>query len=319
MQQSFLTITPKTADEKALRIHYMEKKPENAKGLIIFLHGFSQFWYVWNLYLYHFANKGYHVIAPDMRGFNDSDKPSAKASYDMKYLMNDVLELIGHCGYEKAIVVGHDWGGSVVWELAEHYPEKIEAAIVVNSPHRGAYAANIRKNPLLNLRQTFRSWYIYLFQLPWLPEQVMRCCDFAWLEHNFRSWARSKDAFSDDDIKRYKDALRKPGALTSTINYYRANTFGEFGMGVVRASMGKKQFGKIRVPSLLIWGDQDPPLDRRLTDDMDEFFSSTFKSVHISDGSHWVLQERFDRVCEEMEHFIEGVPGTPHLFETSMN
>lgn len=306
MQQSFLTTSPNTTDEKAIRIHYMEEKPENAKELIIFLHGFSQFWYVWKPYLDYFSNRGFHVVAPDMRGFNDSDKPKTKSSYDMKYLMKDVLDLIAHFGYEKAIVVGHDWGGSTLWELAEHYPEKIEAAIVINSPHRGAYAANIRKNPLLNLRQSLRSWYIYFFQLPYLPEWVMRCCNFAWLEHNFRSWARKEDAFSDEDIERYKAALRKPGALTSTINYYRANTFGEFGMGVVRASMGKKQFGQIHVPSLLIWGDQDPPLDIRLTDNMDGFFSGTFKSVHITDGSHWVLQEHFDRVCKEIERFIDG-------------
>ena len=306
MQQSFLSISPSAANEKVLRIHYMEEKPENAKELIIFLHGFSQFWYAWKPYLEYFSNKGFHVVAPDMRGFNDSDKPDATASYDMKYLMSDVLELMHHCGYGKAIIIGHDWGGSVVWELAEHHPEKIEAAIVVNSPHRGAYAANIRKKPLLNLRQTLRSWYIYFFQLPWLPEQVMRCCDFAWLKHNFRSWARKEDTFSDEDIERYKAALRKPGALTSTINYYRANTFGEFGMGVVRASMGKKVFGKISVPSLLIWGDQDPPLDRRLTDDMDVFFSNTFKSVHIADGSHWVLHEHFDRVCKEIECFVDS-------------
>jgi len=305
MQQSFMSISPNVADEKMLHIHYVEEKPKNAERLIIFLHGFSQFWYVWKPYLEYFSTKGFHVVAPDMRGFNDSDKPDKKASYDMKYLMSDVLEMIAHCGYDKAIVVGHDWGGSVVWELAEHHPEKIEAAIVVNSPHRGAYAANIRKNPLLNLRQTLKSWYIYLFQLPWLPELVMRCCNFAWLEHNFRSWARKEDAFSDEDIECYKDALRKPGALTSTINYYRANTFGEFGMGVVRASMGKKQFGKILVPSLLIWGDQDPPLDRRLTDNMDEFFSGNFQSVHIPDASHWVLQEHFDRVCKEIELFID--------------
>jgi len=157
MQQSFLSISPSAANEKVLRIHYMEEKPENAKELIIFLHGFSQFWYAWKPYLEYFSNKGFHVVAPDMRGFNDSDKPDATASYDMKYLMSDILELMHHCGYSKAIIIGHDWGGSVVWELAEHHPEKIEAAIVVNSPHRGAYAANIRKKPLLNLSQTLRS------------------------------------------------------------------------------------------------------------------------------------------------------------------
>lgn len=305
MQRSFLTISSKTSYEKDLRIHYREEKPDNPKGLIIFLHGFSQYWYVWKPYLSHFSKEGFHVVAPDMRGFNDSDKPHAKSSYDMKYLMNDVLELMHHCGYEKAIIVGHDWGGSVVWELAEHYSEKIDAAIVINSPHRGSYAANIRKNPLLNLRQMLRSWYIYFFQLPLLPEWAMRCCNFAWLEHNFRSWARKKDAFSNEDIEHYKAALRKPGALTSTINYYRANTFGDFGMGVVRAAMGRKQFGKIPVPSLLLWGDQDPPLDRRLTENMEMFFTGTFKAVHIKDASHWVLHEHFERVCKEIGSFID--------------
>lgn len=306
MQHSFMNISPIDTGKKSLRIHYVEEKPNDPKGLMVFLHGFSQFWYVWEPYLDHFSNMGFHVVAPDMRGFNDSDKPKAKSSYDMKYLMNDVLDLIAHCGYEKAVVVGHDWGGSVVWELAEHHPQKIEAAVVINSPHRGAYAANIRKNPLLNLRQTLRSWYIYFFQLPLLPEWAMRCCDFAWLEHNFRAWATEKDAFSDEEIEQYKAALRKPGALTATINYYRANTFGEFGMGVVQASMGKKRFGKISVPSLLLWGDQDPPLDRRLTDNMEGFFSAAFTSVHIPDGSHWLLQEHFDRVCEEIARFIDG-------------
>lgn len=247
---------------------------------------------------------GFHVVAPDMRGFNDSDKPQSKSSYDMKYLISDVLAIIHHLGYEKATVVGHDWGGSVVWELAEHHPEMVDVAVVLNSPHRGAYAANIRKNPLLSFRQTMNSLYIYFFQLPLLPELVICCCNFRWLEHNFRSWATKECAFSDEDVEAYKAALRKPGALTATINYYRANTFGEFGMGVVKASMGKKRFGRISVPSLLIWGDKDPPLDKRLTDNMDEFFSGTFKSVHIQNGSHWVLHEHFDRIVNEIEGFL---------------
>ncbi len=272
---------------------------------MFFLHGFPQFWYVWKPYLDYFSTIGFHVLAPDLRGFNDSDKPKERSSYDIKYLMNDVLAIIKHSGYKKAIIIGHDWGGSIVWELAEHHPEKIEIAIVVNSPHRGAFAANIRKNSFLNLRQTLRSWYIYFFQLPLLPELAISCCNFAWLEHNFRSWATKKDVFSDEDIEQYKDALRKPGALTAAINYYRANTFGEFGMGVVQASMGKKRFGKISVPSLLVWGDQDPPLDRRLTDNMEEFFSDTFRSLHIANGSHWVLHEHFDRISKEITRFID--------------
>jgi pimeloyl-ACP methyl ester carboxylesterase len=251
-----------------------------------------------------FSALGFHVVAPDMRGFNESDKPAGKSAYDMRYLINDVLMLIKHCGYEKAVVMGHDWGGSIVWELAEHHPQTLEAAIVVNSPHRGAYAKNIRANPHLNFRQTLRSWYIYFFQLPILPECAMRFRNFAWLERNFRSWARTKEAFNADDIEMYKAALRKPGALTSTINYYRANTFGEFGMGVIKASMGRKVFGRISVPSLLLWGDQDPPLDIRLTKGMEEFFGGPFRLVHFKDASHWVIQEFPDRIFNEVRKFL---------------
>jgi pimeloyl-ACP methyl ester carboxylesterase len=304
MRHSKIEVRLAISSEQSINIHCVDQKTGNSDRLLILLHGFSQFWYVWKPYISYFSKIGFHVVAPDMRGFNDSDKPLQKSAYDMKFLIRDVLEIIDYYGYKKATVVGHDWGGSVAWELAEHHPEKIDTVIVINSPHRGSYAYNIRTSPLLNLRQTLKSWYIYFFQLPFFPEFVMRCCNFAWLEHNFRSWATQKDAFSREDIDQYKMALRKPGALTATINYYRANTFGEFGMGVVKASMGKKEFGKISVPTLLVWGDQDPALDKQLTDNMDQFFSGIFKAVHVQDGSHWILHEHFDLVTKEIEDFL---------------
>jgi len=304
MHHSYMTVS--SEEGQRLRIHYVEERPENPERLLILLHGFSQFWYVWQPYLLPLSQMGFHVVAPDMRGFNGSDKPHPRSAYEMKWLVNDVLEMVRRFGYDRVTVIGHDWGGSIVWELAQQYPGIIEAAVVINAPHRGAYAANIRRSPLLSLSQTLRSWYIYFFQLPYLPEWVMRCCDFAWLEHNFRSWATKEGAFSDEDIEAYKAALRIPGALRSTINYYRANTFGEFGMGVVKAAAGRKEFGKTGVPSLLIWGDRDLPLDKRLTKHMERFFSAPFRSVHIEDGSHWVLQEHFERILDEIGSFLKN-------------
>ncbi|GIT99047.1 alpha/beta fold hydrolase [Sulfurovum sp. TSL1] len=304
MQESFVDIK---YNNSKIHIHYIEEKPNDSDRLMVLIHGFPQNSYVWSSYLTEFTQMGYHVVAPDLRGYNKSSKPKEKSAYEIKNIMNDVLELIKHCGYDKAVIVGHDWGGSVVWELAEHYADFVSAAIVLNSPHRGAYAANIRRNPLLNLRQTFRSWYIYLFQLPFLPEFAMKCCDFKWLKHNFCSWARTKDAFSNEEIEVYKKALREPYALTSAINYYRANTFGDFGLGVIKASMGKKIFEKISVPSLLLWGKNDLPLDIELTKNMEEFFSGIFKKVYFEDTSHWILHERHKHVVEEIKTFLNDI------------
>lgn len=121
-------------------------------------------------------------------------------------------------------LVGHDWGGAIVWDYASRYADKIAGIVVLNSPHRGAFAANTRRDSALRRRQNRRSWYIFFFLLPLLPELALRAFDFLWVERTFRGWAVGDDVFSDEALARAKEALRIPGALTAAVNYYRANS-----------------------------------------------------------------------------------------------
>jgi epoxide hydrolase 4 len=295
-------------DRPVLKLHYAEIRQENPNAkLIILLHGFGEYWYAWSDIMPILAKEGHHIVAPDLRGFNKSDRPDSKKDYDIKYLVNDVKELIRSLGKENAIVVGHDWGGSITWELADNFPEVCESIIVLNSPHRGAYAKNIRKNIFINLRQSLRSWYIYFFQLPWLPEFALRCCNFKWFKYNITAWLIKKNAVTSDRLEKYVSAYSQKGALTAGLNLYRANTNGEFGKGVIKAALGFKKFNKIKVPALLIWAENDIALEKALTYEMEEFFEKPLKIEYIPNCSHWVHLEQPDKVACLIKKFIATV------------
>lgn len=292
-----------------VRLHYAEiESLDRDAPLMIFLHGFSEYWYAWSDYLPHFADLGFHVVAPDLRGFNKSDRPPMITDYDIKFLVLDIKNLIKSFGKEKAIVVGHDWGGAITWELATTFPEVCAAIIVLNSPHRGAYANNIRANPLVNIRQIIRSWYIYFFLIPHLPEWALKCCDFKWARYNWRGWAVNKKAFDDVRIIKYINALSIPGALSAELNYYRANTKGEYGMGVIKAALGLKKFNKIKAPTFLIWAEDDRALEKALSYNMDEFFENIFKIKYLPQTSHWVHLERPEEVKSLIQQFLNSLP-----------
>lgn len=286
-------------------MHYAEIKPHENAPLMIFLHGFAEYWYAWNDIMPVFAELGFHVVAPDLRGFNLSDRPTSKKDYDINFLVNDIESLIKSFGGKQAIVVGHDWGGAITWDLADLHPELCKAIIVLNSPHRGAYAKNIRGSLWVNIKQSLRSWYIYFFQLPWLPELFLKCCNFKWAEYNFRGWAIDKNAFKDERILKYKRAMSIPGALTAGLNYYRANMNGDYGKDVIKAALGLKKFNKIKVPTLLIWAENDIALEKALTYGMEEFFESHFELHYISNCSHWVHIERPSQVITLIKKFLQ--------------
>jgi len=289
-----------------VRLHYAEiKKEDPDASLVVLLHGFGEYWYAWKDIMPMLAKEGYAVVAPDLRGFNKSDRPTSKKDYDIKFLVNDVKELIHSFGKGKAIVIGHDWGGSITWELADLFPDVCESIVVLNSPHRGAYAKNIRKNIRVNLRQSLRSWYIYFFQLPWLPELALRCCNFKWFKFNFLGWIYNKSAVTNERLEKYVLCYSQKGALTAALNLYRANTTGEFGKGVIKAALGLKKFNKIKVPTLVIWAENDIALEKALTYGMDEFFENHFQLEYIPNCSHWVHLEQPNKVISLIKKFIK--------------
>ena len=229
-----------------IRMHYVT---EGQGPLIVLLHGFPEFWYSWRHQIPYLAKHGYQVVAPDLRGYNDSDKP--RTGYDVPTLLRDIVGLIHGLGQQTAIIVGHDWGGALAWFFALAYPEMTTRLIVLNAPHPQAFLRELRTP-----KQLRKSWYILAFQLPWLPEYLLRRNHAEAIATMLYSSAVQKDAFPPEALEQYRTAMSKPGVLTSALNYYRS-----FLRHPMRTSTITPPGTIISKPTLLIWGEQDIALD----------------------------------------------------------
>lgn len=270
-----------------IRMHYVSA---GQGPLLLMLHGFPEFWYSWRHQI-PVLSPYFTVVAPDLRGYNETDKPTW--GYELDVLVADVVELIRRLGHERAVVVGHDWGGFVAWALAIAYPHRVERLINLNTPHPALISQALRNNP----RQIMRSGYAFFFQLPGLPEALLSANDYAAIEKALRGTATVKSAFSDEDIQVYKDAISKPGALTAALNWYRAAGRGG-GRGLFQ---GTKM--RVEAPTLLIWGEDDPALGTELTYGTEQFVSN-LQIRYISHCSHWVQQEKPDLVNQYLLEFL---------------
>ena len=276
-------------------LHYVT---QGEGPLLILLHGFPEFWYSWRYQIPALAQH-FTVVAPDMRGYNESDKPTGVASYRIDRLTGDVQGLIRTFHAERAVIVGHDWGGGVAWAFAAHYPHMTERLVVLNCPHPGAFQKALTKNR----QQLRRSWYIFYFQLPWLPELGLRLFRRRFIEQAFRGMAVRKEAFPDEELRKYAEALRIPGSARAAINYYRA-AFRH------RLRNGALHLPQISSPTLLIWGEEDRALGKELTYDMDEYFSDRFEIKYIPKCSHWVQQEQPELVNRYLLEFLAASSGS---------
>lgn len=261
--------------------------------LVILLHGFPEFWYSWRHQIPFLARR-FKVVAPDMRGYGETDKPESIESYDASNLTADVAGLIDAFGYEKAHVVGHDWGGVVAWLFAVAHPDKLDRLAVLNAPHPAVFAKNVTRNP----RQMLRSWYMLFFQVPGVPEAALKAFDCFALKRSFTSWAIDKSAFSDEDLARLAEAACRPGALTGGMNYYRAM------LRNGRLLEQGKHFPKIKSPTLLIWAEQDRALGKELTFGLDPYFEEGIEIEYIPNCSHWVQQEQPLLVNQFLDEFL---------------
>lgn len=281
-------ITHRYADLDGLRLHYVEA---GQGPLVILLHGFPDFWYTWRHQIPALAAAGCRVVAPDMRGYNLSDKPEGIASYQIEQLCADVARLIRHLGEERAAVVGHDWGGGVAWMFAMRHPEMLSRLAILNLPHPARMLDGMK-----TLRQLCRSWYMFFFQLPWLPEASIRASNYRALREVLTRDPARPGAFTPADIDQYVEAMSRPGALTAAINYYRA---------MLRRSPAEMRamFRRIEAPVLVIWGEQDRYLRPELAEPDMEWVPDQ-RVVRLPQASHWVQHDEPERVNQLLVGFL---------------
>lgn len=255
--------------------------------LVVLLHGFPEFWYGWRQYVQPLVAAGYRVLVPDQRGYNRSDKPDGVRSYRITALSRDVVELIESAGRESAHVVGHDWGAAVAWDLALRHPDDVDRLGILNVPHPTVFEATLKSN----LRQLRKSWYMFYFQLPRVPEWFSARDDF-------RFWVRAMQGgsnpgtFSDRDLDRYRRAWSRDGAPTAMINWYRA---------LFRQRVDPPT-ERVEAPTLVLWGENDQALVPEMAPKSVEYCEQG-RLERFPDATHWINHEYPDRVVERiLEH-----------------
>jgi len=279
-----------------IRLHYVTVG--NGK-LMMFLHGFPEFWYEWKNQLTEFG-RDYQAVAPDMRGYNLSSKPADVEQYRMKYLIEDVRALVEHLGHKKFILVAHDWGGGVAWPFAIIHPQYLEKLIIINAPHPSIFVRELRDNPT----QRKASQYILMHRTS-QAEKILARDDYAALAGSLLADGMKQGYFTEEDRKAYIEAWSQPGALTGGLNYYRATHLGSFtGEGDESLSADPSMF-RVEVPTLVIWGEKDRYL---LTGNLDglKAYVPNLIIERVPDGSHWIIHEKPALVNSYIREFVEG-------------
>jgi len=263
-----------------LNLNVAEAGPPDGPPVIL-LHGFPEFWYGWRRQIGPLAEAGYHVLAPDQRGYNTSDKPDGVASYALGHLVDDVVGLVDSTGRERATVIGHDWGGVVAWGAIARHPGRFDRAVILNAPHPDAMNREIRGNPA----QLLKSWYAFFFQVPKLPEALARRNDFGGMVRSLTASSRP-GTFGPADFEQYKRAWAEPKALTSMIHWYRA---------AFRHRPGPAADPVVEVPTLIVWGAKDKFLGRGVARSSYALCRDA-RLEWIEEATHWVQHEEPARV-----------------------
>lgn len=290
------TLSHDFADINGIRMHYAHA---GAGKLMLFAHGFPEFWYCWKDLLPAFA-RDHHAVAPDLRGYNLTSRPQDVDAYKIDTLVEDLGALARHLGHERFTLVAHDWGGGVAWSLAIKKPRWLDALIIVNSPHPTIFERELNTNPA----QQKASMYTRLFQSP-KTEALLAANDFKALKDILLTEGLKRGHFTAADEAEYIKAWSQPGAITGALNYYRAANMGppmkpgetarSFETGIANPV--------VKVPTLVIWGEQDPHL---LTSNLDglEQYVPDLTVKRIPDGTHWVIHEQPTVVAGHMRDWM---------------
>ena len=282
-------------ESNGLRFHVAECG--SGDKLALCLHGFPECWYSWREQLPLLARLGYRAWAPDLRGYGKSDRPARVEDYAIETLLEDVAGLIDAAPARETVLIAHDWGGILAWAFAMRRSRPLAKLVVMNLPHPACLDRELRR-----WRQLRRSWYAFLFQLPRLPEALMRARDYRAIGEAFRGSAVDKSRFPDEVLQVYRENAARPGALTAMVNYYRA--YGRGGGGARQRARG---YPLIDVPTLLLWGEEDIALCKETTYGTEQYVRD-LTVRYLPRVSHWVQQEAPETVNAMLEAFLTGQP-----------
>lgn len=276
------------ADLNGVRLHYATA---GHGKLILFVHGFPEFWYAWREQLAEFG-RDHQAVAVDLRGYNLSSKPEELAAYLLPALVEDLRSLADHLGHQRFVLVGHDWGGVVAWAFAMTHPDRLEKLVIINAPHPLVFQRELQHNPA----QQEASRYILRFQSPEV-EQVLLANDCAVLVEMVLGNDLRNGHLTEADRQAYLEAWTRPGALTGGLNYYRANRTG--------ASAPPPAFrpGPIDVPTLVIWGMRDTALLPGNLDGLDQVVRN-LTVERVTDADHWIVHQQPTRVNASIRAFL---------------
>ena len=281
LEETFITTN-------GIRLHTVMAGPQSGIPVIL-LHGFPDYWRGWLKQIPALVEAGCRVIVPDQRGYNLSDKPKGVKSYEVYTLVEDTIGLIDALGYEKVNLVGHDWGAVVAWVLANKYPERLHRLSIMNVPHPAVMKRFLQRD----LEQLRRSWYVFFFQLPWLPEAGMRRDNWRGAEYALRGSGKIH-TFTNEDIEKYKEAWSRPGAMTAMINWYRA---------ALQYQPPLPKDPRIKVPTLMMWGMKDFALSHRMARPSMDYVDEG-NLIFFPEATHWVQRDAADEVNHYLVDFL---------------
>ncbi|KAM7443138.1 Epoxide hydrolase 4 [Porites harrisoni] len=267
-----------------IRIHYVAKG-DTGKPLMLCIHGFPEFWYSWRYQLKAFSDN-FRMVAVDLRGYGESDSPKGREHYKTSLLVNDIKEIIEALDYKSCTLLSHDWGGALAWSFAHMHPEFVDKLIFCNIPHPRCFQKYFQSSR----KQFFASWYIFYFQLPYLPEFTIEMNDYKMLSIAFKDVG-----FTDEDVEAYKYALSQNG-LSGPLNYYRN--------ALLSSDRPRGLFNtKIKAPTLVVWGTADKALTVETLEGTEKYVEDlTIK--YVDGASHWVQVHKPEVVNQHIRDFL---------------
>lgn len=257
--------------------------------VVVLLHGFPQFNTSWNKVIPRLTAQGYRCLAPNQRGYSRGARPTRRRDYRAPGLVEDVRALIDASGASKVHLVGHDWGALVAWGVAAEYPDRLATVSPVSVPHPAAFLKS-----LVTSRQIIDSYYMFVFQLPALPERFLLGGGgkAKRLAKALRSGGQSAEAAERD-----ARAMAEPGVLTAALNWYRAIPLTDL-----------RTTGKITVPTLYVWSDRDVALAKKAAHDTGRYVSGQYRFETLRGVSHWIPDEQPDVLADLLLEWFAAHP-----------